>query len=156
LPDRVSKTNDNTLFDFYSPNNAVFYNYWNGNTFSNLYGLPSGAPFTGKFKIDNANGVILLEQNFQWEYIMLEYISSPLQGQTYFVPIQFREAIIAYLRWKDIISLPNGRRGGLGDKRDRRHEFYNERRLAIARYEPIRLEDGYAASQVQTRLTVKG
>jgi hypothetical protein len=155
-PDRATKTQDNSLFNFYSPINAIFYNYWNGDTFGNLYGLPSGSPFVGSFKIDNANGVILLTAGYQFDYILLEYISTPKQGQTYYVPIQFREAIIAYLRWKDIISMPSNRRGNLGDKRDRRHEYFNERRLAIARYDPIRMEDIHQASQEQTRMTVKG
>ena len=156
LPERLTKTEDNTIADTYSPANGIFYNYYGDGVLGNLYGVPSGAPFVGSFKIDNENGVILLGENFTEEYIILEYISSPKQGDSYRVPVQFREAIIAYLRWKNIISLPSSRRGTVSDKRDFRHDYYNERRLAIARYEPIRLEDAYHASQQQTRLTVKG
>ena len=152
---RAQNTEDNTLWNFYAFNSPIFYNYWDGQYFTALYGLPSGQPFVGEFKIDNANGIILLNEGFYYDYIVLEYISSPKQGQAYFVPIQFKEAVISYLRWKDIISLPSSRRGNLGDKRDRRHEFYNDRRIAMARYDPIDLEQAYEVNLRNQRLTVK-
>jgi hypothetical protein len=86
---------------------------------------------------------------------MLEYIASPVSGGEYFVPIQFKEAVIAYLRWKDLISLPPSRRGSLGDKRDRRAEYYNERRIAIARYDAVKLSDLYEWNLVNQRMAVK-
>lgn len=155
LPDRKERTQDNTLFDWASPQNGVFYNFWDGTTFGNLYGVPSGAPFVGSFKIDDAAGLIVLNQIFGYEYLMLEYICAPMDGQVCYVPIQFKEAIIAYLAWKDIRYLPSSRKGNLGDKRDRRHEYYNERRLAIARYNPIRADHVYEENLRNQRLTVK-
>jgi hypothetical protein len=152
---RAQNTEDDTLWNFYCDNSPIFYNFWDGSNFYPLYGLPSGQPFVGEFKIDNGNGIILLNEGFSYPYLVLEYIASPKEGQPYFVPIQFREAVIAYLRWKDIISLPTSRRGNLGDKRDRRHEFYNERRIAMARYNPINLEEAYETNLRNQRLTVK-
>lgn len=155
-PNRIGEaTQDNTLYNLYSPSNTMFYNWWNNGAFSILYGVPSGAPFVGNFKIDNAKGIILLDEHFYYPYIMLEYIAQPVEGTEIQVPIQFKEAIIAYLSWKDIKSMPTTRKGSLGDKRDRRNDYYNERRLAIARYSPIYLEEAYQASQEQTRFTVK-
>ena len=155
-PTRIAQTQDPTVFTGYSPQGIVWWNYWNGYGLSNLYGLPSGSPFVGSFKIDNKNGVIVLDEYFAFDYIMLEYISSPQQGQDYYVPIQFKEAVIAYLRWKDIISLPTSRKGSLGDKRDRRADYYNERRLAVARYDAINLTDLYEWNLKNKRLAVKG
>ena len=43
----------------------------------------------------------------------------------------------------------------LGEKRDRKHEFYNERRLANARYRPFYLDEAYELALESTRLTVK-
>ena len=131
------------------------WNFWNGYGLSNLYGLPSGSPFVGSFKIDNKNGVIVLDEFYDFEYVMLEYIASPVAGGEYFIPIQFKEAVIAYLRWKDIISLSTSRRGSLGDKRDRRAEYYNERRLAIARYDAVKLSDLYEWNLANQRMAVK-
>lgn len=155
LPNRIEKTQDDTLFNLWSPTNGVFYNYWGDGIFSNLYGIPSGTPFVGSFKVDNGAGVILLDEYFSYSYLMLEYLASPVADQDYWLPVQFREAVISYLRWKDIISMPNSRRGSLGDKEQRRREFFNDRRLAIARWKPIYIEDAYQASQEQTRMTVK-
>lgn len=156
LPDRLSKTQDSALFDV-SIQNPMWYNYWDGGLFTNLYGIPSGAPFIGSFKVDTANGVILLNENFGYEYLILEYIGSPSEDEEANcpIPIQFKEAMIAYLSWKDIKSLPSSRRGNLGDKRDRKHDFYNERKNAIARWKATRLEEAHQAAMQQVRLTVK-
>jgi len=153
--DRLQKTQDNTLFNFFLFNTPIWYNFWTGNSFSTLYGFPSGAPFVGSFKIDNAAGIILLNETFTYDYIMLEYLSQPEQGQQYYIPVQFKEAMIAGLAWLDIRSIPSSRRGNLGDKRDRRHEFYNQRRLGWARYRPLHLEEAYQWWLNSMRLTVK-
>lgn len=154
LPNRIEKTED-TESEWLTWNQGTWANYWNGSNFINIYGVPSGQPFVGEFKVDSENGVILLNPNFDRDYIMLEYVSSPQQGQEYYIPVQFREALIAWLAWKDIKSLPLSRRANLGDKRDRKHEFYNERKNAIARWKPIRKSEIYQASQEQTRLAIK-
>lgn len=156
LPGRLEKTQDNALFDV-SIMNPTWYNYWDGGIFCNLYGIPSGAPFVGSFKVDTANGVILLNENFGYEYIILEYIGSPSEDDETGcpIPIQFKEAMIAYLSWKDIQHLPSSRRGNLGDKRDRKSNFYNERKNAIARWKPLQIQEAHQASMEQNRLTIK-
>jgi hypothetical protein len=155
-PSRVQQTDDPSIVTGYSPQGIVWWNFWNGYGLSNLYGLPSGSPFVGSYKIDNQNGLIVLDQYFQFEYVMLEYLSSPQQGAELYVPIQFKEAVIAYLRWKDLISMPTSRKGSLGDKRDRRADYYNERRLSIARYDAVNLSDLYEWNLRNQRITVKG
>jgi hypothetical protein len=154
-PDRLSKTQDNSAWNWYSWDSPVWYNYWNGYFYSQLFGIPSGAPFVGSFKIDNNTGVLLLNEAFQFDYIILEYVSSPTQGEAYRIPIQFREALIAYLSWIDIRSLPTSRRGALGDKRNRRSEFYNQRRLAWARYRPFSLTEAYEFQLQNQRKSIK-
>ena len=154
-PNRLAQTQDPSIVTGYSPQGIVWWNFWNGYGLSNLYGLPSGSPFVGSFKIDNKNGVIVLDEYYDFEYVMLEYIASPVSGGEYFIPIQFKEAVIAYLRWKDLISMPPSRRGSLGDKRDRRSDYYNERRIAIARYDAVKLSDLYEWNLANMRLAVK-
>ncbi len=148
---RLEQTQDNTLWDW-DVNN--WNNYWNGQAFINIYGTPSGAPFVGSFKIDNENGVMLLDEKFRYDYVMLEYVASPQQGQEYYVPVQFREALIAWLWWKDKRAA-NTNRGQVGLSRDAKNDFFNERRNAIARWKPTRQLERYQASQEMTRLTVK-
>lgn len=154
-PDRIQKTQDNSLFNLFQYNAPIWYNWWNGSTFQTLYGLPSGAPFVGNFKVDEVTGVILLNENYAYDYVMVECIVSPQEGQQYYVPIQFKEAMIAGLAWLDIRSLPSSRRGNLGDKKDRRKEFYNQRRLAWAQYKPLDLEQAYEWWLTNMRMCIK-
>lgn len=154
LPNRVEKVTDDTLgLSEWGAN--TWCNYWNGYSYTNIYGVPSGAPFVGGFKVDTANGVIILEERFRYDYLMIEYVSSPKEGEDYYVPVQFREALIAWLGWKDSNAKTIRSHMTLGDKRDRKSDFYNERRNAIARWKPIRQSEIYQASQEQTRLAVK-
>jgi len=152
LPDRLEKTQDDTLDT--SSDATTWYNYWNGGAFTNIYGVPSGEPFVGGFKVDTENGVIVLDERFRYEYLMLEYVSSPMEGKEYYLPVQFREALMAWLWWKDkkVISV---KRGQVGVSRDLKSDFYNERKNAIARWKPIRKQEIYQASQEQTRLAIK-
>jgi len=154
-PDRLEKTQDNTITDLIQFNTPIWYNYWNNGAFSSLYGLPSGSPFIGSFKVDNHNGVILLSENFGYEYIMLEYVASPKQGEEYYIPIQFKTALMWYIAYNDIAMLPNTRKGTLGDKEQRKRAYHNERRVANARYRPVDLHDAHQWSMEQQRLTVK-
>lgn len=154
-PNRIGDTTDNTLFNLYFWSSFIFYNYWNGDTFMNLYGIPSGAPFVGQFKIDNNAGLILLSENFYYPYLMVEYLAAPNENETYRIPVQFTEALISYLRWKDIISAPATSHMGLADKMQRRHEFFNDRRLAWARYRPLDLEQAYEWQLRNQRMAVK-
>lgn len=154
-PERVQKTQDNTLFNFYSFNTPIWYNFWTGNSFTTLYGMPSGAPFVGNFKIDNNSGVILFNENFSYDYVMLEYISAPQQDQVYYVPFQFKEPLIWWLAWQDIAMIPTSRKGNLGDKEQRKRNYYNQRRLAWARYRPLHLEEAYEWHLSNMRLAVK-
>lgn len=154
-PNRLAQTQDNTIIDIIQFNTPIWYNYWNNGAFSTLYGVPSGSPFIGNFKIDNHNGVLLLSENFGYDYVMLEYVATPKQGEEYYLPIQFKTALMWYIAYNDIAMLPNSRKGTLGDKEQRRRQYHNERRIANARYRPVDLESAYQWSSEQQRLTVK-
>lgn len=154
-PTRIEQTQDNTILDLVQFNTPIWYNYWTDGTFANVYGLPSGSPFIGDFKIDNHNGVIVLSQNFGYEYIMLEYIAAPKEGEDYYIPIHFKTALMWYIAYNDIAMMPNSRKGTLGDKEQRRRQYFNERRLAHARYKPVDLHSAYQWNLENQRLTVK-
>lgn len=155
LPDRLEKTQDNTLFSWYSWQSPVWYNYWNGSSFVNCYGIPSGAPFVGSFKVDEANGIILLDENFQFDYFMLEYIASPKEGEQIYIPIQFKEALISYMRWKDNISTNVKTHVSNANINMRRHDFFNDRRLGWARYRPFSLIQAYEWQLENQRKCIK-
>lgn len=152
---RLEQTQDDTLATLWQANSPIWYNYWDGGSYTTLYGVPSGSPFVGNFKVDNANGVIVLGENFSYEYVMLEYVASPQEGGEYYIPIQFKEALMWYIAWQDIAMMPNSRKGTLGDKEQRRRNFFNERRLGHARWKPVDLIEAYEWSLQNQRLTVK-
>lgn len=156
LPDRVEKLENPQLFSN-NWNNNVWCNYWNGYFFSNIYGVPSGMPYVGSFKVDESNGVIILNEKFYWDNLILEYVASPttdVSGGDYRLPVQFKEALIAWLWWKDNKSMNVGK-GRVGIDRELKDNFYRERNLAIARWKPIRYQDIYDTAQEMSRLAVK-
>ena len=156
MANRQELTEDNTLVDWYQQDVPIFYNYWDGYGFTNIYGIPSGSPNVGSFNIDDANGVVLLNQNFYYDYLMIEYLSSPDPQQQFMIPLHFREAMLAWLAWRDIASMPNTRKGALGDKRERERNYYNQRRLANAQFKPLYLMQTYEWNLENQRMTVKG
>jgi hypothetical protein len=156
MANRQALTDDNTLVDWYQQDVPIFYNYWDGYGFTNIYGIPSGSPNVGSFNIDDANGVVLLNQNFYYDYVMIEYLSSPDPQQQFMIPLHFREAMLAWLAWRDIASMPNTRKGALGDKRERERNYYNQRRLANAQFKPLYLMQTYEWNLENQRMTVKG
>lgn len=143
--------------DIFPDSDSDIYNTWNWNSYGyvNIYGVPSGLPTLGEFKFDISNGIILLNQDYAYDYIMLEYVSSPKVESDYYVPMVFREALIAWLRWKDIESIPAKTHAENSNVVIRMRSYYNARRTAIARWKPIRIEEMYQASQEQTRMAIK-
>jgi hypothetical protein len=51
--------------------------------------------------------------------------------------------------------MPSTRKGNLGDKRDRKQEFYNQRRIANAQFKPLYLMQAYELNLDNQRMTVK-
>jgi hypothetical protein len=154
-PDRLALTQDDTLATWYQSDLPLWFNYWDGYGFNNIYGLPSGSPFVGSFNIDDSNGVVLLNEYFYYSYLMIEYLSSGNPDEPFRIPIQFREALLSFISWRDIASMPSTRKGNLGDKRDRKQEFYNQRRIANAQFKPLYLMQAYEWNLDNQRMTVK-
>lgn len=154
-PTRIADNSSSNFVNLYSYSSPIFFNYWNGTSFDNLYGVPGNSLYGGGFKIDASNGVILLDPTFAYTGLVMEYTASPDAGTEYQLPMAFREAMIAWLSWKDIASLPATRKGTLGDKRDRRHEYFEARRRGIDKFRPFYLDQAYINNQDSTRLVVK-
>jgi len=123
-------------------------NYFYEDTVVDLFGVGSGSSTIGNFKIQEDEGIIMLDMEFPYNYLMLEYISAPIQDDDYRIPIQVRDAVIAYIAWRDI---EYNRNYALGEKQIRRKEYYNQKRLARLRENPFRI---FEANQV-IRETIK-
>lgn len=153
---RLSDTSSLDFAGYYSFSSPTFYNYWDGNGLGNLYGISGAGLYGGGFKIDNTNGVILLDASFSYSELIMEYSAAPDESQDLYAPIEFREALIAWIAWRDLANLQTSRRGNLGDKRDRRHEWFEARRLGMGKYRPFYLDQAYMNNQETMRLSIKG
>ncbi len=160
MPNRQEKTIDNNgLLWNQCINGAPFYGYGYGvdgynNGYTPIYGIPSGAPYQGGFNIDEANGIVLFDERFHWEYVIIEYVSSPQEGDPCSVPVHFRKAIMDYLWWRDnkVLSV---KRGQVGTQAQLRHEYFESRRKANGTYRPWYLDQAYQTSLEATRMAVK-
>lgn len=155
-PNRLTVTQDgSTIGADFDNNPNIWRNYWNGYAYTNIYGVPSGAPFAGSFNIDIDNGVILLDEHYREDYIMLEYVASPKEDNDYWIPVQFREALIAWLWWKDGKARGVRSHMQLGAARDAKHEFYNERRNSLAQWRQSTIYEKYQIHQESSRQAIK-
>jgi hypothetical protein len=153
-PDRLTNTQDDSTIGA-NQNEDGNWGYWNGSSYTNIYGAPSGQPIAGSFKIDLNNGIILLDENYNEDYIMLKCVVSPQEGQDCMIPVQFREALVAWLWWKDGKSRSIRTHMQLGAARDAKKEFYNELRNAVAAFKPSRIYEKYQAHQESSRQAIK-
>lgn len=120
--------------DSYSVSSPCFYNYgcdmlYCGGWYDNY-----------TFKIDERKGIILFDNWSTLSQVAIEIMCAPTEGEEYYVPSVFKMPLMEWIAWRDIKNLPMTRRGNLGDKRDRKHDYYTARRLAQARYRPFNLE----------------
>lgn len=81
------------LVPFYS-------NYYYGGGVYQLFGVGNGVITHGDCKVDEKNRVIILNIDFKYDSIMLEYFSAPDRDDDYQVPTCLQEAIIAFIKWK--------------------------------------------------------
>lgn len=80
--------------------NPFYLNYFYNGTYQPLFGVGGGLITYGSCTVDDANNIIVLDPNFQYDSIILEYISSPKKNGDYTVPLACQEAVIAYIKWK--------------------------------------------------------
>lgn len=124
----------NNLDSIYSISSPCFYNYYGGGY---LYG---DTWYGGSFNVDEKNGIVLFDNWTSITDVAVEVMCAPTAGEEYYIPSVFREALIEWIGWRDIKHLPNSRRSNIGEKRDRKHDYYNARRLAGTRFKPFNLE----------------
>jgi hypothetical protein len=99
----------------------------------------SEAAASAEFKV--MNGYILLNSGFEGDAILLEYICSPQRDNDYEIPIQFQEAMIAWLAWQDKNYLPSTSHVGNGNIQMLQANFRAQVKLARKMYKPFRLSE---------------
>lgn len=155
LPTRIADTQSSNFVNYYSYSSPVFFNMWDGNSYTNFYGVSGVGLYGGGFKIDDVNNVIILDPNFGYTGLVLEYVANPDETKEYRIPSQFREAVVAWLAWKDTQYLSTVRRGAISNNQMRRHEYFEARRRGVAQYKPFYLDQAYIVHLESSRLVVK-
>lgn len=92
-PDINDSTGSQALVPYYA-------NYYFGGNCYQLFGLGNGVVTYGDCKVDELNKVFILEPNFVYDSLMIEYLSAPFKDDDYQVPTCLNEAVIAWIKWK--------------------------------------------------------
>lgn len=132
-----------------------FHNYQIDGTSVNLLGIPGGTTYLGEFDVDDAQGLILLSPDYAYDYVLLECLMDESQEEDQLYPVQCREALIAFLRLKNILSVPSGRRQNLGliDRYD--NMWIREKRKARFRLRPFRLHEANDIIRLTNRTSIR-
>lgn len=129
---------------------------WDGSGYEHYFGAGSGLVQAGECKFDKVNNLIILDPHFAYSQIVLEYISSPIMDDDYSVDLKCQEALIAWLRFKDIQSLPSNRMVNISEKQFRQREYFLQKKLARKRVKPFRTQVSEQYSRESQRLAIKG
>lgn len=141
-----------TFFDY---NSNFYYNYnYNSTTFQ-LFGIGSGTQSLGEYKVDEQARIILFDPYFQYDQVLLEYLSDGCDedNDDYDVDIRAAEAMKCYIRWQNAIDKP--KQFGIGQVQIYKREFYNQKRLAKCRLNPVIINELADAERRSWRLTAK-
>lgn len=96
-----------------------FLNWFDDGLYFNLFGVGGGMVAYGECRVDDRAGVIVLNEHFRYDHIILEMLVSPEENGEYRVQTALQEAIIAFISWKK--------------KTGPREEYYGAKREARGR-----------------------
>lgn len=137
----------------------MYLNYYDAqnNTYSNVssFGNPGGLAAPGEFNIDYDENILLLDPEYAYDHVMVEMLVAPDKNQTVYVPRVTSDAIHTWIAWKDIAVKSNSRRVNQTDKRDRRHEYFEARRLARQAMRVIRPWSFNDSIRIPNRISLK-
>lgn len=135
--------------------NSLYLNYWYNNTSFNLFGLGSGTISVGNYKLDESARIILFDQYFNWTQVVLEYVSDGCDedNDDYEVDVRCAEAMKCYLRWQDVVDRP--KKASPNSIAGLRNQFFNEKRKAKMRINPVILNEMQNAERRSWKLVAK-
>lgn len=133
VPKMTSITNPSVPYSY----PYVYYNFFISNQSYNLFGIGGAGQNIGEYKVDEECGVIILGPNFQYENILLEYLSDGMdcESDDYMIDSRASEALLAYIRWKSALDMPKKYNQGI--IREYKSEYKAERLKAKMRINKI-------------------
>jgi hypothetical protein len=138
-PTRLSDTTTQLGDNMTVPNYPYWFGYWDQD-YEHYFGAGSGLIQAGECRLDSANRVVVFDPQFSYSSVVFEYVSSPMMDDDYTIDFRCQEALISYLRWKDIQSLPATKLVNISEKTMREREYYSQKKLARKRLKPFRLQ----------------
>lgn len=119
-----------------------------------LFGIGGGSNSNGYYKIDEANGRIILNLgNATVSSIILVYTYDPsLMTGKHYVHSYDVEAVKAYLVWKNFVM---SRNRGVGEKQLAEKTWFNQKRMARARHKSFTLNEAYQSTRKSYKQTPK-
>lgn len=118
-----------------------FYNYYFGSVYSPYFGIGGGLVQYSDCRVDEANNIIVLDQQYPFPDILIECLISPQQNGDYQIQICCQEAVIAFLNWKFKLGT--------------REDFYSEATEARRGLKPITLQEIQQAIREQSKYALK-
>lgn len=155
MADRLTKNTDETDVETFRLEDLAYVNYYDGARYVNIFGAGSLLNAAGTYDISEDEGILYLNNEFPFTYVIMEYFSSPADDVDYKIPVQIKEAVFSFIAWRDIEMLPTGRRANLSEKQIRRKEFYNQKRLARLRVNPVTPWDANEVIRMGQKLVAK-
>jgi hypothetical protein len=121
----------------------------------NLYGLPGGTTYHGEFREDEKQGILVLGADFSYPEVIVEYLQDPSQSTELRFPVQVNEAMIAFLFWQHIAMKPSSRRRNEAMVKGAKRDYYNQKRLARRRMNPLRKWIANDIIRLQNRISIR-
>ena len=154
-PTRLSDTTTQLGDNMTVPNYPYWFGYWDQD-YEHYFGAGSGLIQAGECRLDSANRVVVFDPQFSYSSVVFEYVSSPMMDDDYTIDFRCQEALISYLRWKDIQSLPATKLVNISEKTMREREYYSQKKLARKRLKPFRLQVAEQYIREAATYAVKG
>lgn len=136
--------------------NSYFYlNYWYNGTGYNLFGVGSGTVSLGEYKVDEQARIILFDPYFQWDKVLLEYLSDGCdeENDDYEVDVRAAEAVKSYIRWQNAIDQP--KKYSQSQIQGMKLAYFNEKRKSKMRINHVVINELANAERRSWRLTAK-
>lgn len=143
------------IFGSYPYSNLYWYGFWNGASSFNLYGLNSGTTAVGYYKIDVGANVILLNPDFPYQQVLLEYLSDGYNESEddYSIDSRAAEAMLAWIRWQGKID--NVKKNSIAELNMLERQYYSQKRKAKVRMNPFNLAEMNDIIRRTTKLVPK-
>lgn len=78
-----------------------FFNFYNNGIFYNMFfGVQGGLLTYGECRFDEKNRVIIVNHDFKYNEVLLEYVSAPERDGDYVIDSILQECIIAFMAWQ--------------------------------------------------------